>query len=86
MLRLFRLASRRTSFTRLFNSEAANVQPGPVSVLTEEEQMLKDVVSKLATERFKPLVSKMDQSATMDKSVIEACFENGFLFNILDVN
>ncbi|KAL4231870.1 hypothetical protein ACF0H5_009446 [Mactra antiquata] len=51
----------------------------PVDLLTEEEQMMKDTVAKLAAERIQPLVRQMDADSQMDPSIIKALFENGLM-------
>ncbi|ESO86555.1 hypothetical protein LOTGIDRAFT_235352 [Lottia gigantea] len=41
--------------------------------------MMKETVSRLATEKIKPLVRSMDEKSEMDQSVIDALFENGLM-------
>jgi hypothetical protein len=53
------------------------IKPAPLCTFTEEELMLKDVVSKYAKETIKPLVPKMDKEEQMDKAVIQGLFEQG---------
>ncbi|KAG1680844.1 Short/branched chain specific acyl-CoA dehydrogenase, mitochondrial [Nymphon striatum] len=49
----------------------------PLTMFSEEEEMMKNSVSKLAQEKFKPLVNEMDKNSKLDKSVLKALFENG---------
>lgn len=51
----------------------------PVDLLSEEEQMMKESVAKLASEVIKPLVRKMDEESQCDPSVLKALFENGLM-------
>lgn len=51
----------------------------PCDLLTEDEQMMRDSVAKLAAEKIQPLVKKMDEESKMDPSVIAALFENGLM-------
>ncbi|KAJ2635828.1 hypothetical protein GGF40_003363, partial [Coemansia sp. RSA 1286] len=47
--------------------------------LSEDEQMMKDMVSRFARETVQPLVSKMDEEEQMDPSVIKGLFEAGLM-------
>lgn len=47
--------------------------------LTEEEQMLRDVVRRYAETNVKPLVEKMDENEKMDPSIIKGLFEQGLM-------
>lgn len=49
----------------------------PLTVLSEEEQAFQETVRKLAKEKIEPLVKKMDEASHMERSVIDALFENG---------
>lgn len=49
----------------------------PLTVLSEEEQAFKETVQKMSKEKIEPLVKKMDEASHMDRSVIDALFENG---------
>ncbi|XP_048746516.1 short/branched chain specific acyl-CoA dehydrogenase, mitochondrial-like [Ostrea edulis] len=51
----------------------------PVDLLSEEELMMKESVSKLASDVIKPLVRKMDEESHCDPSVLKALFENGLM-------
>ncbi|KAI9300456.1 acyl-CoA dehydrogenase/oxidase, partial [Cunninghamella echinulata] len=58
-----------------------SVSEAPTSLLafTEEELMLKDTVGRFAREVVQPRVRDMDEAEVMDKSVIDAMFENGLM-------
>ena len=49
----------------------------PVTKLTEDEQMMKDSVAKLANQVIAPYVRKMDHQQYFEPEVIEALFSNG---------
>ncbi|KAM4774424.1 short/branched chain specific acyl-CoA dehydrogenase, mitochondrial isoform 2-T2 [Cyanocitta cristata] len=49
----------------------------PLQMFTEEEAMLKDMVTKFAQERVAPFVQKMDENAKMEDSIIQGLFEQG---------
>lgn len=51
----------------------------PLTYLTEDEQMMKETVAKLAQEQIAPLVRKMDDEHQFDPSVIKAVFDNGLM-------
>ncbi|XP_011409555.2 PREDICTED: short/branched chain specific acyl-CoA dehydrogenase, mitochondrial-like isoform X2 [Amphimedon queenslandica] len=51
----------------------------PLTVLSEEEQMMKDTVARFANERVKPLVQEMDRESEMSKDIIRGMFEQGFM-------
>ena len=49
----------------------------PVTYLTEDEQMMKEMVAKFAKEQIKPLVRTMDDNSETDMGIIQALFDNG---------
>ncbi|CAI9733098.1 branched chain specific acyl-CoA dehydrogenase, mitochondrial [Octopus vulgaris] len=51
----------------------------PLNKLSEEEEMMRDTVGRLAIEVIQPLVKEMDENSRMDQSVIDAMFENGLM-------
>nr|CAD7574451.1 unnamed protein product [Timema californicum] len=51
----------------------------PLTKLTEDERIMKESVSKLATQMIAPLVKKMDDECRMDPEVIQALFDNGLM-------
>lgn len=54
-------------------------KPTPLTMLSEEELAMKEVVSKLSREKFAPLVKEMDEKSEMYPEVIAALFENGIM-------
>jgi alkylation response protein AidB-like acyl-CoA dehydrogenase len=51
----------------------------PLTVLTEEEQMFRDAVLGFAKEKVAPLVSKMDEEAKLDPSLLPGLFDLGLM-------
>lgn len=68
------LSSSLSNNVRLSSSSAK-----PLSVLSEDETMLKESVRKFAVDAIKPLVRKMDDESMTDPSIIKGLFENGFM-------
>ncbi|KAK4318644.1 hypothetical protein Pmani_010362 [Petrolisthes manimaculis] len=59
--------------------DVAGMQISPLTVLSPEEEMMKDAVAKFASEQIAPLVSKMDGEGCIDEKVLKGMFENGFM-------
>lgn len=57
----------------------AVTKPSSLYDFTEEEQMMKETVARLAAEKIAPLVKKMDEEHKIDQSVLAALFENGLM-------
>lgn len=53
--------------------------PTPLTLLTEDEIMMKEAVAKVAQEQVAPLVKKMDDQHKFEPSVVQAMFDNGFM-------
>lgn len=53
--------------------------PTPLSILTEDEEMLRDTVARFAQEKIKPRALEMDKAAKIDKEIFDACFELGLM-------
>jgi alkylation response protein AidB-like acyl-CoA dehydrogenase len=51
----------------------------PITALTEEELMFRDMVRQFAEENVTPLVHDMDRDATMDPALIKQLFELGLM-------
>lgn len=47
----------------------------PLTVFTEDEQLLRNTISEFATNQIRPLVRKMDEEAHLDKEIIKQCFD-----------
>jgi len=56
-----------------------NLPSGPLTQLSEDEQMFQQTVRDFAVERIRPLVHRMDHDAKMDKELIDAFFELGIM-------
>lgn len=53
--------------------------PPALTTLSDEEQAFRETVQKLSREKIAPLVKSMDTASKMDKSVIDALFDNGLM-------
>ncbi|CAL8077491.1 unnamed protein product [Orchesella dallaii] len=51
----------------------------PLTLLTEDELVMKETVSKFAREKIGPVVKKMDVEGKTDPEVIEELFKNGLM-------
>jgi alkylation response protein AidB-like acyl-CoA dehydrogenase len=51
----------------------------PITSLTEEELMFRDMVRQFAEENVTPLIHDMDRDATMDPALIKQFFELGLM-------
>ena len=72
-----RLAGRKAPF-----SSTAAAPQGlhlPVTNLTEDEEMLRDMVSTFAANEIAPLVAEMDETSTMNPQLIDSLFANGLM-------
>lgn len=92
-MKLIRFATniaRSTKFgTKNSRRELSTVQPGmagalndkptPLTVFSDEEMAMKDIVGKLSREKFAPLVREMDEKSRMSPQVIKALFDNGLM-------
>lgn len=56
-----------------------NEKPLPLTLYSDEELAMKEVVAKLSKEKFAPLVKEMDEKSEMYPEVIESLFENGLM-------
>ncbi len=54
-------------------------QHTPLTVLSEEEMMFRDMVRSFARNEIAPRVMKMDEAQTMDPELIQKCFELGLM-------
>ncbi|XP_049849875.1 probable short/branched chain specific acyl-CoA dehydrogenase [Schistocerca gregaria] len=55
------------------------IRSSALTCLTEDESLLRDTVARFSAEKIAPLVKKMDETCTLDPSIIKACFENGLM-------
>lgn len=51
----------------------------PLTVLSDEETMFRDMVRAFAEENIKPLTKKMDEEAHFEPSLVKKFFEQGFM-------
>ncbi|XP_053627886.1 short/branched chain specific acyl-CoA dehydrogenase, mitochondrial isoform X1 [Cherax quadricarinatus] len=58
---------------------ARGLNPSPLTILSKDEEMMKETVAKFAREKIFPLVRKMDAESNMDESVYRGMFDNGFM-------
>jgi alkylation response protein AidB-like acyl-CoA dehydrogenase len=56
-----------------------NIERPALTVLSEEENMFRDMVRQFAEEQIAPMVGEMDREAKMDPSLIETLFELGLM-------
>ncbi|KAJ8668608.1 hypothetical protein QAD02_010271 [Eretmocerus hayati] len=61
------------------SASLASGQHLPINFLTEDEQMMKETVAKLAKDEVLPLVRKMEQEHKVDKDLLRKLFENGLM-------
>lgn len=47
----------------------------PLTIFSEDEQLLRDTISDFAVNKVRPLVRQMDEEAHLDKSIIQQCFD-----------
>lgn len=59
--------------------QTTNEKPLPLTLYSDEELAMKEVVAKLSKEKFAPLVKEMDEKSEMYPEVIESLFENGLM-------
>ncbi|KAF8473243.1 acyl-CoA dehydrogenase mitochondrial precursor [Kalaharituber pfeilii] len=64
---------------RFFSDDLSSPTPLPIFHLSETEQMLQETVARFANDMILPKVREMDEKETMDESIIEGLFENGFM-------
>jgi len=57
----------------------ATLLPTPITHFSETESLMKDSVAKFADSEIAPKVRAMDEAESMDPSVIESLFEQGFM-------
>jgi butyryl-CoA dehydrogenase/short/branched chain acyl-CoA dehydrogenase len=56
-----------------------DLQPQPLLVLTEDEQLFRDNIRKFAEESVRPLVREMDEHGVLDHSLIEQFHQLGLM-------
>lgn len=58
---------------------ASQIHTAPLTVLSEEETMMKETVRKFGEEKVAPLVSAMDEGSYLDEGILKGLFENGLM-------
>ncbi len=76
---IFRSSSRSLSLHGRRWLSAAPHAPSPLTVLTEEEVLLKDAAAAFAKTHIAPRVRAMDAAGVMDASIIRGLFDGGFM-------
>lgn len=71
-----KLAQGREVHSSPVGAQAAHL---PLSFLSEDEQMMKESVAKLAKEEVLPLVAKMEREHKIDSGLLRKLFENGLM-------
>ncbi|CAH1109239.1 unnamed protein product [Psylliodes chrysocephalus] len=80
---LKKLGARNVTLTASTSQQAHHVELSegngrlPLTVLTEDEAMMKETVSKLAKEQIGPYVRQMESEGKVTDSVLKTLFENG---------
>ncbi|XP_072026883.1 LOW QUALITY PROTEIN: short/branched chain specific acyl-CoA dehydrogenase, mitochondrial-like [Amphiura filiformis] len=75
-----RIIHRTLSSSGLPQQPSLNVEnPTAATLLSDEEQMLKDAAAKFAQDKMAPLVKQMDETGVMDMGIIDGLFEHGFM-------
>ena len=53
--------------------------PQPLSILLEDEELLRQSAQQFAQDQILPKVQEMDHTSLLDKSLIQACFDQGYM-------
>ncbi|KAI9502662.1 hypothetical protein GGI25_003517 [Coemansia spiralis] len=74
------LLTRSFSATRAFRDDTDDtVAKTSLHTLTEDEQMMREMVSRFAVDVVQPKVSEMDEAEKMDPAIIKGLFDNGLM-------
>lgn len=57
----------------------SELTPTPITLLSDTETMMSEMVSKFAQEQIAPKVRDMDEAETMDTKIVEQLFEQGIM-------
>ncbi|KAJ1929185.1 hypothetical protein FBU59_007068, partial [Linderina macrospora] len=77
--RQFAASAPKTLRAAAFSTTSPARNQPSLHTLSEDEQMMKDVVSRFAREVVAPKVSEMDEAEKMDPAVIKGLFETGLM-------
>ncbi|KAM0684337.1 hypothetical protein MDAP_000105 [Mitosporidium daphniae] len=69
----------KTCMKKAYFSSLISESPTSLFHFREDELMIRELVSKLANARIKPIVSQMDESGNMDRQMIKELFEQGLM-------
>jgi short/branched chain acyl-CoA dehydrogenase len=72
-------ARRRFSVSSEDALFADTEQPNPVTVFTDDEQMIRDAVRVWAREELQPVVREMDNEAKLRPEILQALFQQGLM-------
>ncbi|KAI9660026.1 MAG: hypothetical protein M1821_001378 [Bathelium mastoideum] len=70
---------RRQIVTKGEPLDISDIPPTPITHLSETEALMKEQVSKFASEVILPKTREMDEAEKMDPEIIEQCFEQGLM-------
>ena len=73
------MVSRGFGSTGAARDEDAAPHCPPLTELSDEERMIQEAVRGFANDVIAPRVRAMDESATMDKDIIDGLFAQGFM-------
>ncbi|XP_046739468.1 short/branched chain specific acyl-CoA dehydrogenase, mitochondrial [Diprion similis] len=78
---LVRQLPRKLIDGRKFHACAALCQnnPRPLTEFTDDEQMMKETVAKLAKDEISPIVRKMEKEGKIDDGLLQSLFANGLM-------
>ena len=76
---ILRAPVRRMSSLSQPKAQLAYDKPSPLTMLSEEETAMKEMVARLSKEKIAPLVKQMDETSKMTPEVISALLENGLM-------
>lgn len=76
---LRRISARFMSINTQPKAVITNEKPLPLTLFSDEELAMKEVVARLSKEKFAPLVKEMDEKSEMFPEVIESLFDNGLM-------
>ncbi|XP_018578394.1 short/branched chain specific acyl-CoA dehydrogenase, mitochondrial isoform X2 [Anoplophora glabripennis] len=73
------LKNLRRDVVRNVHIPASPLQHAPLTLLSEDEQAMKETVAKLAKEQIGPYVREMEKNGKFKDSVIKMLFDNGLM-------
>ncbi|KAK6185629.1 hypothetical protein SNE40_007821 [Patella caerulea] len=68
-----------TADNLVYRDEGILYRSAPLDLLSDEEKMMRETVSRMANEKIKPFVREMDTNSDVNPSVMEALFQNGLM-------